>query len=271
MVRRGLATVTLLMLLMALLFGIANAAATDVMVKREVLTMYKVPVLLCWRKGGVKLPVAFAVHWSGGSKEGMQGIGEDLARSGFLAVLPDVRTFGERTGVYASSPSFLSLLDDSAKEVSAIIDVLKSDKRADTHRVGITGISLGGLITHAAIVRDKRIGAAAPIAGSPDWQFLRQFGSGGPGDSVTAELIRRSEPLSHPGRYYPCALLMLHGKHDATVPIDGSRRLQRDLAPYYPKDPARLKLTEYDDGHNIGSNSRVTHAAVEWLARWLTR
>jgi uncharacterized protein len=242
-----------------------------VTVEREVLSPWKVPCLVCWQKGKLKLPVAIAVHWSGGSKEGMQGIGEELARRGFIAVLPDVRTYGERTAEYASGGTFPSLLDDTAKEISSIITALGSDKRADTERVGITGISLGGLVTHAVVARDGRIGAAAPIAGSPDWHFAQGFGVPGSGQVSTSRLMDRWEPLSHPGRYYPCALLMLHGRYDGTVPLAGSQKLYNTLIPFYAKAPAKLKLVTFEKGHDIGGDPQVVGKAIDWLTQWLVK
>ncbi len=58
----------------------------------------------------------------------------------------------------------------------------------------------------------------------------------------------------------PCPTLIIHGKRDPTVPIDGSRR--------YAAEHAHVELVEVDDVHDLlASQELIVERALDWLDR----
>jgi pimeloyl-ACP methyl ester carboxylesterase len=124
---------------------------------------------------------------------------------------------------------------------------------------------MGAIITYLTVTIDKRVIAAAPMAGTPDWSFLSSL-EGRRLDGTTG----RYEPLSHPERFYPCAFLMVHGTIDRTCPIEGPRWLFQALKPFYHKTSEKLQMSEYrGQGHTV--DAKMKQEAIAWLERWLVK
>jgi hypothetical protein len=69
----------------------------------------------------------------------------------------------------ATETDFLQLIDDTVAEMPSIIDDLLDRGWARADGVGIGGRSLGGNVSCASVLADRRIRAAASVVGSPDW------------------------------------------------------------------------------------------------------
>ena len=55
-----------------------------------------------------------------------------------------------------------------AKDMQSIVEYYDNDRRVDTSRVDITGLSQGGYVSFTTLSKTDRITVAAPIVGSPD-------------------------------------------------------------------------------------------------------
>jgi len=109
-----------------------------------------------------------------------------LAEHGFLAVgldncghgarrLPD---FDQRfANPKTWEHEFLSLVHQTADEVSGLLNILSQRGWVYPGRLGMAGISMGGVITYAAITRDPRISAAATIVATPKWVSAQDRGN----------------------------------------------------------------------------------------------
>ncbi|HLZ61220.1 MAG TPA: dienelactone hydrolase family protein [Ktedonosporobacter sp.] len=206
-------------------------------------------------------------HDHGASKEHNEADLARFAQAGFLAVGLDNVGHGERrysdsdrrfsAPGHSMEAEFLSAVHATASEVPAVIDTLISRGWSQQDRIGIAGISMGGFITYAAIVADKkqRLCAATPILGSPTWL-----------------LPRAESPHQHPEAFFPTALLSQNAGRDSEVPASLVRDFHQWLAPYYASAPERLHYIEYTNAdHELSAEiwAQVWHQVMAWFKRFL--
>jgi uncharacterized protein len=183
-------------------------------------------------------------HGFGASKETSVPMLSRLATAGFLAVGIDGNGHGERRDVDFDArfppvashlmgnaqleAAFLEVVRATVGEVPAILDALLHQHWAYPKQIGISGLSFGGFVSYAAVVADKRIRAAAPVVGSPQWK-----------------LPWPDSPHLHLDRFYPTALLSQTAGLDTNQPPGAVRAFHQQLAPYYVQAPERLRYIEY--------------------------
>lgn len=210
-------------------------------------------------------------HGFGGDRTMLGDLADALAEAGFLAVrvdavghgdrrLPDWdRVFSDRRWAEAEEETeaeFLTLLRATAAEVPAVVDGLVARGWAHEGRLGITGRSLGGEISYAAVLAEPRIRAAAPMVGSPEWT-----------------LPWPDSPHRHAERFHPVPILSHSAELDEYVPARYIRAFHDRLTPLYADCPERLRLVEYPGlGHFLTPELwRETYQrVVGWFDRWLT-
>jgi dienelactone hydrolase len=210
-------------------------------------------------------------HGFSGTKEKSAPYATALAEAGFLAVSVDALGHGERrypnfesifnderwdTQFEATESDFLSVIGGSAAEVPSIIDELLERGWARPDGIGIAGRSMGGEITFASVLADRRLRAAVTVVGSPEWT-----------------LPRLDSPHHHPQRFFPVALLSQAAELDEYVPPAPIRRFHAALEPLYASAPERIRYVEYPGvGHfltpELDQDSR--RLLVGWFQRWLS-
>jgi uncharacterized protein len=211
-------------------------------------------------------------HGFGGDKRGLDDLAGALADAGFLAVSVDIVGHGERRlpdwdevfseqrwadAEDATEAEFLTLLRATAAEVPAIVDELIASGWAHEGRLGITGRSMGGEISYAAVLNESRIRVAAPMVGSPEWT-----------------LPWPDSPHRHAERFYPVPILSHSAELDEYVPAKYIRDFHDRLTPLYAQSPERLRCIEYPGvGHYLTPELwRETYQrVVEWFERWISR
>jgi dienelactone hydrolase len=204
-------------------------------------------------------------HGHGGAKESIIDHLTYLADAGFLVVGLDNVGHGERrypdfaarfdwqNNAARFAGEFVAAMHATAREVPAVIDALLAQGLALRGRIGVTGISMGGGITYAAALADKRVGAAAPIVADPEW-----------GDDDP------DSPHRHLDRFFPVALLSQTGGNDKTLPPDEARKLHTALEPYYTRAPERLCYIEYA-GATHDLSAEIWQQALKNVALWFAR
>ena len=117
---------------------------------------------------------------------------------------------------------------------------LVAEGLADSNRLYITGLSLGGFGTWDAIQREPELFAAAvPIAGGGD--------------------VRRVQPI----RKLP--VWVFHGRKDKNVPVDCSRRMVEALKQAGNR---AVRYTEYEDGaHAVWNRAYADPELAGWLLK----
>lgn len=209
-------------------------------------------------------------HGFGGDKTGLADLAGMLADAGFLAVCVDNVGHGDRRRpdwdeVFSdrrwseaedeTEAEFLTLLRATAAEVPAIVDALVDNGWVTEGRLGITGRSMGGEISFAAVPNEPRIRAAAPMVGSPEWT-----------------LPWPDSPHRHTERFYPVPILSHTAELDEHIPASSVRAFRDRLTPLYARSPERLRFVEYAGlGHFLTPTlwPEVYQRVVSWFERWL--
>lgn len=264
--------------------------------------MYRAP-----GRGSARRPAVLVLHGTRGRKEGMDGWLSDLAARGFVACATDARHHGElatmdyeeaiiqayRTG--KGHPWLYETVTDTLRA----LDYLQTRPDVDPDRLGLMGISMGGMNTWLTAAADPRVKVAVPCIGVTSFAYQLESGQFGPrvatlprfhaavaealGEKeVNARVVREAWSQVLPGildrfdcpqmlaQIAPRPLLILNGEKDDRCPLEGVKRCYAAAEAAYRKQGAadRLRLmVAPDTGHAVTPEQRA--AALEWFARWL--
>jgi len=131
-------------------------------------------------------PAVIVLHGTGGNKDSGQvaEIALKAARAGFIGVAIDGRFHGERTKAGTGSAEYNAAIErafktgeghpfyyDTAWDVMRLVDYLGTRRDVDAGRIGLTGISKGGIETYLASAADPRIAAAVPCIGVQSFRW----------------------------------------------------------------------------------------------------
>jgi dienelactone hydrolase len=271
----------------------------------------RVPTLLFKRQGQAsRRPVVIVLHGTGGSKDGMVSRLRTIADRGFVAVAIDGRYHGERTGrgaegmssyQYAILKAFRGngerpFLYDTVWDVMRLIDYLETRADVDSRRIGLTGISKGGMETYLTAAVDPRVAVAVPMIGvqsfgwaldhgawdSRAWTMRDAINAAAAGDAIDAAFMRRFYDRIAPGLraefdgpamlplIAPRPLLVINGDSDPRTPLAGVRSCMAAADPAYKVRGAgdRIALhVQPDTGHQVTADA--DRAALQWFERWL--
>jgi uncharacterized protein len=184
-----------------------------------------------------------------------------LAEAGFLAVGVDAAGHGERRlpdfeERFAGTKDeddreFYALVAETAAEVPGIVDLLCGEGLADEGRIGVAGVSMGGMITYGAVAVDPRIRAAVALLASQEWPHP-------------------ASPHLEIERFFPTALLSITAGQDETVSPTAARAFHSNLEERYRQHPERLRYVELEESFHM-----MTPADWAWSIRetagWLSR
>lgn len=150
-------------------------------------------------------------------------------------------------------------------DVLALVPLLESREKVDTSRMGMLGMSRGGMMTYIALTRTQKVKAAAVVGGVTDllaWEQARPemtevfrdlIGEGG----ERAEALASRSAVRWAGQLpKQTQLLILHGAADERVPAFQPLALASELLK--TSQPFRLVMFEGGD-HNL------TRFWPEWL------
>jgi dienelactone hydrolase len=273
----------------------------------------RVPGLLLKPRGAERRrPAVIVLHGTGGSKEGMTGRLRELAARGFVAVAIDGRHHGARAratadGMSAYQSAMLRayrnggeqpFLFDTVWDVMRLVDYLETRPDVDARRIGLTGISKGGMETYLAAAADPRIAAAVPLIGVQSFRWalehsawdsrawtLREAVEAAAADAksgVDAGFMRKFYDRVAPGvrsdfdgpamlpLIAPRPLLVINGDSDPRTPVAGVRECIAAAAREYKAQgvPDRLVLQlQPDTGHQV--TAEADRAMLAWFERWL--
>ena len=272
----------------------------------------RVPTLLFKAQGaGGRQPVVIVLHGTGGSKEGMTARLRELAGRGFVAVAIDGRYHGERGRRESRGNPYQDailrayrtgaehpFLYDTVWDVMRLIDYLETRPDVDASRIGLTGISKGGMETYLAAAIDPRIAVAVPMIGVQSFSWALSHGAWDSrawtlreaieaaaresGEAVGAGFMRTFYDKVAPGLrgefdgpgmlplIAPRPLLVINGDSDPRTPIAGVRECMAAAERAYTARGAadRLKLhVQPDAGHEVTAEG--DRAALQWFEQWL--
>lgn len=273
----------------------------------------RVPALLLKRRtASSRRPAVIVLHGTGGSKDALVPRLRDLAGRGFVAVAIDGRYHGQRArgareGMSPYQDAILRafrtgrehpFLYDTVWDVMRLIDYLETRQDIDPSRIGLTGISKGGMETYLAAAVDPRVAVAVPMIGVQSFRWGLEHGAWDSrawtlreaieaaaqesGERVGLPFMRKFYDRVAPGLYgefdgpamlpliAPRPLLVINGDSDPRTPLGGVREcLAAATKPYESAGASnRLQLfLQPDAGHQVTAEG--DRAAVRWFEKWL--
>jgi alpha-beta hydrolase superfamily lysophospholipase len=232
-------------------------------------------------------PVVFVTHGRTCALHHTFELCRELVAAGLVAVGVEQRNHGRRMvdplrnlGFSRDMPvDMYGIFVGTAYDVRSMIDLLPASLGIATERIGMTGASLGGHATLAAMALDERIRVGGPIVGSGDFRRLMELrvettGALKPGETFEdyfpaglQRLVERIDPIRNPRLFADRPLLMLNGADDGLVQAECNRRFHETLRPHYAH-PERLEFIAYPGiKHEVTEEMR--REAVAWFRRWL--
>ncbi|MHC4716043.1 MAG: alpha/beta hydrolase family protein [Planctomycetota bacterium] len=234
-----------------------------------------------------KLPVVFALHGFGGSREQSARLLPRLAGAGFLAVAIDGFLHGRRREPSVFVRNLADLAEDfaiwvhqtcvshTARDVSRMIDSLGDLPQADPSRIGVTGVSMGGCSAWVLACREPRISAAVSMIGAADfWWDVTKIAPGPEQEAWRRhlsprlrQLVDSLDPMQHMEGIFPKPVLLLNGGQDHWIDPRSVKEFARRLrARYYDRCPENIAcLVEPQIGH------KVTDLMWNRMTAWFTR
>lgn len=186
------------------------------------------------------LPTIFFNHGFLSSKEIYSYFGYALAKAGFRVILPDALLHGARAD--GNEPlrvaSFWRILQNNVDEMAILKASFVSRGLADPDRLGVGGVSMGGMTTLASLVRYPWVKVAACLMGSGYFTSLSEtlYPAYAKDDAAQrasfgqqhASLLSWdiSDKVAHVAHR---PLFIWHGEQDDVVPFADSLRLRQAI------------------------------------------
>jgi len=280
----------------------------------------KVPVLIYTplHASPAKLPVVICLHGTGGSKDNadMQHLLYRFSQAGFMAVSIDGRYHGERGISATGRNSYVEAIikawqhTDSTKQphpfffdtvydVWKLVDYLVTRPDADTARIGMMGISKGGIETWMAAAVDTRIKVAVPVIAAQSFQWsLENDRWQGRARTIWGAHVQAAKDLGDTGvnknnvqvfwnkllpgitaefdcpsmirLFAPRPLLLLSTENDANCPLPGAKLAYAAAvaaySPYQATDRLQMNIAP-NEPHRF--TPQHLEMAIAWFVKWL--
>jgi dienelactone hydrolase len=278
----------------------------------------RVPVLLVRpAQTSKRLPAVIVLHGTGGTKEGVRDWLTDLAKKGIVGVAIDARYHGARADGAKGATAYNEAITrawrtkpgqpqehpfyyDTVWDLWRTVDYLVSRPDIDPTRIGMMGISMGGIETWLAASVDERVKVIVPAISvqsfrwsleNEQWQArantikaAHEAAAKDLGETeVNARVCRALWDKVIPGILGPydcpsmlrlCAgrpLLILNGELDPNCPLPGARLAIAAADKAYQEANARDRLrVVVKDGVKHQVTAEMRAEALDWCVKWLT-
>jgi dienelactone hydrolase len=280
-------------------------------------TIERVPVLTVAPTGKKdKLPVMIVLHGTGGSKDSLVSWLEDFAKQGVVGIAIDARYHGARSGGAKGSAAYVDAITkawrtptgkpmehpfyyDTVWDLWRLIDLLEAQDKDHPRRIGMLGISMGGIETWLAASVDDRVTVAAPLIGVQSFRWsLENDKWRGRANTIKAAHEAAAKDLGEPEvdkrvcrelwskvipgilDDYDCpnmirlfdkrALFIANGDVDGNCPIEGARIAIKAAEEAFAKAGNKDKLVVRVNtgvGHKVTDEDRKE--AIAFCVKWL--
>lgn len=256
-------------------------------------------------------PVVIALHGTGGNKESMVELCNKFVERGFIAVAMDARYHGERRAGKGLEDYYAAIVRawhgsgehplyyDTAWDVTRLVDYLETREDVDAQRIGLMGISKGGIETYFVAAAEPRIAVAVPCIGmqsfdwalkNNDWQgriatiqpafdrIAQDAGVAKPDSAFVENFYDRVVPginSQFDGPQImrliaPRPLLIINGDSDIHTPLPGVQECVTAAEKIYTAEKATNHFSviiQKNTGHKVLPESE--RAAIDWFVKWL--
>jgi 2,6-dihydroxypseudooxynicotine hydrolase len=226
-----------------------------------------IPGILRAPRGASRPPLALLVPGLDSVKEELFAMENDFLRRGLATLTIDGPGQGE------NAPRF-PIRADWSTVITPLLDHLSATEPGlDLGRIGLIGISMGGIYGPRAAAKEKRLRAVVALAGPYDlsecWPALNPLTKGGyifyTHSRDEDEAFGRSKSLTLRGvlKDVTCPLLVIHGGKDRLFPPEQAERIVRE-AP-------NATLLLYPEGNHVCNNIPYKYrpAMADWMAQEL--
>lgn len=259
----------------------------------------RIPALLAYSGIGKSrpLPVLLCMPGSPNVKEDLLqriDIISEWADRGFFTISIDRPYHGERVGDLRSATmekGFLKVWGESVYDLMRTIDYVETRKEANVDRLGMLGLSMGGIEALWLAALDPRVDVVVSVAGHLAWEDIfagEAWKNIFRGLELRHELVRKGAEGSevqqaffaaNPGmqdidalhvvaQVAPRPLLLMVGADDPYIPLTASRHTHAAAQTKYASFPGRLVLSEVENaGHSF--NRVMQDEALKWFIHWL--
>lgn len=268
----------------------------------------RVPGILMKSPGEARRPVVIVMHGTGGKKEAEMRLLKRFAEKGFVAVAIDARYHGERGNQSDYNAAIARTFEkggehplywDTVWDVQRLIDYLQTRDDVDPKRIGLMGISKGGIETYFAAAVDERIAVSVPCIGVQSFQWALEHDAwhGRVGtirkgfeaaaksagiEKPDADFVRQFYDRIVPGinstfdgpvmmtLICPRPLLIINGDSDDKTPLEGVKLCGDSARNAYRGagvDEKFRQIVEPKTGHAVTAESE--EEAVAWFVKWL--
>ena len=259
--------------------------------------------------GAGRLPTVILLHPTGADQNYHAGWQSKLVDRGYLTVSLDLRYHGSRQDEAISYQEAIKrsytdetfsekpFLLDNVWDLQHILDVLED--RLDVGKIGITGLSLGGMVSWFLAVVDERVYCPVPLCGVQSFTYalennqyqervmsipevFRAVSPGGMLSKLTPDMVKAVWASILPGLLEeydaslslgciaPRPLLVVTGCLDGKNPISGVRQAINAAKKVYLEQGAvdRIELFAQEDaGHELTLSMR--EKIDQWFDKWL--
>ncbi len=208
---------------------------------------------------GRPVPLVVAVHGWGANASTLAPMVEPLVRAGIAVALFDAASHGDSSGEdFSSLPRF-------AEDLAAVLDTLRKMATIDAARIGLLGHSVGAaaVLLHTARHGGTQAVVSLSAFANPrevmqrwlqEHHIPRRWIGAAILEHVQEVIGERFDRIA-PEHQLPsidCAVLLVHGEHDQTVPLSDAHRLHAalrrgELLVVEGDHDLRVSLTPYAD------------------------
>jgi dipeptidyl aminopeptidase/acylaminoacyl peptidase len=191
-----------------------------------------------------QVPLVIWMHGRTASKELDPGRYLRLMRAGIGVCAVDLPGHGERFEAPLQHPAHtLDVILQMIDEIDEIVDAVTALGVFDRDRLGIGGMSAGGMATLSRLCRPHPFRCASVEATTGSWmhQQDREMFHG-----RRAEEIHPNNPMEHLEHWRQIPLQAIHSKLDSWVSFDGQAAFIEELRWHYG-DPMLIELIAYEE------------------------
>lgn len=236
------------------------------MMKRVISEKYiidGIPVITFYEENEKNLPLVFLVHGFESKKEIHTDMAWNLAEKGFYAVVVDAKKHGERKDSefanlnYEDKVSeFIEIVYSTTSDIKRLIKYFSSKNNVNINKIGISGNSMGGILScFAGSVLDE-ISTIVCAIGSPSWIDLGNYMKHTNTTyknilNYDESFLIENDPEKNVKRFKGKNLFLLAGEYDDLIPAVFSQRFYEKLLDENVLNNSQLKFHIYPVDHRV--------------------
>lgn len=208
----------------------------------------------------LELPTVFFYHGWESYKERVLEEAYILAKANFRVVLPDAFKHGERKTEKNISPLlFWEVVKHTIDEFPSLVDYYINTGKTNSERVGVSGLSMGGIITSGIINQYDWVHSAAVLMGSPspvkftEWLITNKFDEFELEEPTVKTQLKQLESISlnlSPHNINERAIYFWHDLNDNIVPAKFTKRFVEKYKGTHYGENLSLELSK-GLGHKV--------------------